>query len=161
MAHLCTKCANDAVTNLLFGLCRSVWVIDLLVLFLVPILELQHALLPQSVVTHEAYPNSSFFRYVHLGFTFESIKELGSASLAVVACQYLGWTLDMFVMSLALENGWGIIGGTKVSFDLTTAWVHSKSKKPINARLECVEKIKIYHIWNIVYIFWLGLIVRW
>jgi len=49
-------------------------------------------------------------------------------------------------MSLALENGWGIIGGTKVSFDLTTAWVHSKSKKPISARLECVEKIKIYHI---------------
>jgi hypothetical protein len=35
---------------------------------------------PRSVRNQVAYPNFSFFRYVHLGFTFESIKELESAS---------------------------------------------------------------------------------
>jgi hypothetical protein len=34
------KCSNYALTDLLFGLCRFVWVIDLFVTFLVPILEL-------------------------------------------------------------------------------------------------------------------------
>jgi hypothetical protein len=34
------KCSNYALTNLLFGLCRSVWIIDLLVNLLVPIPEL-------------------------------------------------------------------------------------------------------------------------
>ncbi len=40
------KCSNYALTNLLFGLCRSMWVIELLVILLDLILELQHALLP-------------------------------------------------------------------------------------------------------------------
>ncbi len=40
------KCSNYALTNLLFGLCRSVWVIELLVNLPSPILELQHTLLP-------------------------------------------------------------------------------------------------------------------
>jgi len=41
------KCSNYALTNLLFGLCMSMWIIDLLVaLVLVPIPELQHAPLP-------------------------------------------------------------------------------------------------------------------
>jgi len=33
------KCSNYALTNLLFGLCRSVWVIDLLVTLLSPYLK--------------------------------------------------------------------------------------------------------------------------
>jgi hypothetical protein len=40
------KCSNYALTNLLFGLCRHVWVIKLLVNLPNPIPELQHALLP-------------------------------------------------------------------------------------------------------------------
>jgi hypothetical protein len=68
------KCSNYALTNLLFGLCRFVRVIDLLVILPNPILELQHAPLP---VNQGVYPNSSFFCCVHLGLTFESIKELG------------------------------------------------------------------------------------
>jgi hypothetical protein len=43
------KCFNYALTNLLFGLCKFVWVIDCLSHFLVPIPELQHAPLHQSV----------------------------------------------------------------------------------------------------------------
>jgi hypothetical protein len=37
------KCSCYALTNLLFGLCRSMWVIYLLVILFSPILELQHA----------------------------------------------------------------------------------------------------------------------
>jgi hypothetical protein len=39
------KCSNYTPTNL-FGLCKSVWVIEVLVNLPSPILELQHALLP-------------------------------------------------------------------------------------------------------------------
>ncbi len=40
------KCSNYILTNLLFSLCRSVWVIELLVSLPSPISKLQHALLP-------------------------------------------------------------------------------------------------------------------
>jgi hypothetical protein len=41
------KCSNYALINLLFGLCKLVWIIEKLVIRLNPILELQHApLLP-------------------------------------------------------------------------------------------------------------------
>jgi hypothetical protein len=40
------KCSNYALTNLWFGLCRSVWIIELLVNLHNPIWELKHALLP-------------------------------------------------------------------------------------------------------------------
>jgi len=45
------KCSNYALTNLLFCLCKSVWVIDCLSHFLVPIAELQHTLLHQSATS--------------------------------------------------------------------------------------------------------------
>jgi hypothetical protein len=40
------KCSNYALTNLLFGLCRSVWISELFVNLPSPIPELQHAPLP-------------------------------------------------------------------------------------------------------------------
>jgi hypothetical protein len=45
VACSCTKSA-PALTNLLFGLWRFVWISELLVIHLSPIMELQHALLP-------------------------------------------------------------------------------------------------------------------
>jgi hypothetical protein len=50
--------------------------------FLVPIPKLQHAPLPQSATSEGACPNSLFFCCFHLRLTFESIKEVGSASRA-------------------------------------------------------------------------------
>ncbi len=76
------KCSNHALTNLLFGLCRSVWIIDLLVIHLNPHLGVQHAPLPQSTTSWESYPNSLSFRCFHIGFAFESIKELGSVLIS-------------------------------------------------------------------------------
>ncbi len=40
------KCFNYTLTNLLFGLCMSLWVIELIVNLPSPIPELQHTLLP-------------------------------------------------------------------------------------------------------------------
>jgi hypothetical protein len=40
------KCFDCALTNLLFGLCRSTWIIDLLIIHPSPIPELQHTPLP-------------------------------------------------------------------------------------------------------------------
>jgi len=40
------KCFNSTLTNLLFGLCMLVWLIELLINLPSPILELQHAPLP-------------------------------------------------------------------------------------------------------------------
>jgi hypothetical protein len=51
------KCSNYALTNLLFGLCRSVWVIDLLINFPSPILA--HPFTPK-VLRAKERPNSPF-----------------------------------------------------------------------------------------------------
>ncbi len=60
---LAPKCSNYAITNLLFGLCRPVWVNKLLVNLPSPILELQHAPLPPPKVLwakeHAPTPYSS------------------------------------------------------------------------------------------------------
>jgi hypothetical protein len=50
------KCSNYAVTNVLFSLCRSVWVIDLLVNLPNPIPKLQHALLPSKCCEPRSVP---------------------------------------------------------------------------------------------------------
>jgi hypothetical protein len=52
--------------------------------FLVPIPELQHAPLPQSVASQGVCPNSLLFHCFHLKLTFESIKEVGNTSKIVI-----------------------------------------------------------------------------
>jgi hypothetical protein len=75
------KCSCYALTNLLFGLCRFMWVIDLIVTLPSPYFEaLATPFYPWSATNNGTYSNSSFFHCVHLGLTFEPIKELGSAS---------------------------------------------------------------------------------
>jgi hypothetical protein len=60
------KCFNYALTNLLFGLCKSVWVIDLLVNLPSPIPELQHAFLPPKCCELGSMPNPFSFHCLHL-----------------------------------------------------------------------------------------------
>jgi len=60
------KCCNYALTNLLFGLCRSVWVNEVLVNLPSPISELQHAPLPQKCYEPKNAPNSFSLYYLHL-----------------------------------------------------------------------------------------------
>jgi hypothetical protein len=75
------KCSNYTLTNLLFGLCRFVWVNELLVNLPSPIPELQHAPLPPEVLrTKECAPTPSPSDVFTFGLSVESIKELGGAS---------------------------------------------------------------------------------
>ncbi len=66
---------------MLFGLCRSVWVIYCLSIFLVPSQNSNTPFYPQNATNHGTCPRSLLFRCFHLKLRFESIKELGSASL--------------------------------------------------------------------------------
>jgi hypothetical protein len=73
------KCSNYALTNL-FGLCRSVWMIELLINFLSPISEFQHAPLPSKCYEPGSAPQFFFLPLFTFGLMVESIKKLGGVS---------------------------------------------------------------------------------
>jgi len=60
------KCSNYVIINLLFGLCRFVWMIELLINLPSPILELQHAPLPPKCCEPRSVPQFLSFRCFHL-----------------------------------------------------------------------------------------------
>ncbi len=88
-------------TNFLFGLCKFVWVIDCLSFFLVSSRSSNTPLYPQNATNQRACPNSWFFYCFHFIFTFESIKELGSAlvSLFFKAPRLVSQRKSMIIMS--------------------------------------------------------------
>jgi hypothetical protein len=75
------KCSNYVLTNLLFSLCKFVWIIELFVNLPSPIPKLQQALYPWSVVNQGPCPIPSPSVIFTFGLTFESFKELGGASI--------------------------------------------------------------------------------
>ncbi len=74
------KCSNYALTNLLFSLCKFVWVIELLVNLPSPIPDLQHAPLPPKCYEPGSVPQLLLLPLITFGLAVESIKELGGAS---------------------------------------------------------------------------------
>jgi hypothetical protein len=78
------KCSTYALTNLLFGLCRFVRIIELFVNLRSPHLEaLARPSTPKVLPSQGACPNSFSFRYLHLWTCSEFIKELGGASITM------------------------------------------------------------------------------
>jgi hypothetical protein len=72
------KCFNYALTNLLFGLCRFVWIIDLLFTLLLPIPKLYHAILaPEVLRVKERAPTPYPFVVFTFRLVVESTKEFG------------------------------------------------------------------------------------
>jgi len=57
------KCSNYAVTNLLFGLYKPRWMIEVLINILSPILELQHTLLPPKCYEPRSMPQLPTFPF--------------------------------------------------------------------------------------------------
>jgi hypothetical protein len=55
------KCSSYTLANLLFGLCKFMWVINLLVIFPSPIPKFQHALLPSKCYESESAPQLFLF----------------------------------------------------------------------------------------------------
>jgi hypothetical protein len=75
------KCSNYALTNLLFGLCRFVWAIDLLVNLPSPNLgALTCPSTPKMLWAKKRAPTHSPFVVFAFGLVIKSIKELGGAS---------------------------------------------------------------------------------
>jgi hypothetical protein len=86
------KCSNYTLTNLLFGLCRSVWVIELLVNLPSPISELQHAPLPAKCCEPGNEPNSFSFRCLH--FWIRSwVHQKAWGCVTLIECAWLYKTL--------------------------------------------------------------------
>ncbi len=86
-----SKCSNYTLTNLLFGLCRFMWVIDLLVNLPSPHPNAPtRPSTPKVLWAKESAP--TFFPSVVFifGLTIESIKELGGASNNAT-CNFLTW----------------------------------------------------------------------
>jgi hypothetical protein len=77
------------LTNLLFGLCRSVWVIKHLSFFLVPSWSSSTPLYPQSVTSQGVCPDSLLFHYFHFKLTFESTKDLGAHQIGLISKIFL------------------------------------------------------------------------
>ncbi len=93
--------SNYALTNLLFGFYRSMWIIDLLVTRPSP--HPSTPFYPCSVASQGMCPNSLSFHCFHLGFTIESIKELGSvSSLVTIWIPYCVNTCWLCFFSIAL-----------------------------------------------------------
>jgi len=74
------KCSNYALTNLLFGLCKFMWVIQLLVNLPSPIPKLQHALLPPKCYKPKSVPQFLLLPLFTFGLIVESIKGLKGVS---------------------------------------------------------------------------------
>ncbi len=80
------KCSNHTLINLLFGLCRSMWIIDLLVTRPSPRPRaLAHPSSPKVLRTREHTPTFSSSVVFIFGFTFESLKECGGVSHGIRA----------------------------------------------------------------------------
>jgi hypothetical protein len=83
------KCSNYALTNLLFCLCKSVWIIDPFIICPTPIPELQHTPLPSKCYEpknipnslFDAFPNSLIDSNVSLKWKQRKSKKLGTHSL--------------------------------------------------------------------------------
>ncbi len=89
------RCSNHALTNFLFGLCKFMWIIDSLVTHHSPhprasACSFTFKVLRARERTSTHYP----FIVFHLGFTVESIKELGGAS-------YLEWKLIFLFVKIS------------------------------------------------------------
>jgi hypothetical protein len=80
------KCSNYSLTNLLFGLCRPVWVIESLVNLPSPILELQHTPLPSKYCE----PGSAPVLLLLLSSPLDS-QLSPSRSLRVHQCSTTSW----------------------------------------------------------------------
>jgi len=91
------KCSNYALTNLFLGLCRFVWVSEVLVNLHSPHPEaLEHPSTPKMLWTNEHAPTLSPSVVFTFGLVIESIKELGGASHGIKALVELDSFLGEF-----------------------------------------------------------------
>jgi hypothetical protein len=92
------KCSNYAPTNLLFGLCKSVKVIGLLVNLPSPHPRaLTHPSIPKMLRAKECAPIPSPFIIFTFGLTIESIKEFEGASNKFIKIKFVPLNFGLFI----------------------------------------------------------------
>jgi len=83
------KCSNYALTNLLFNLCKSMWIIDPLVTHFNPHPgTLARPSTPKVLQARDRTLIIYTYIFFHLGFIIESIEKLGGASILMVIGQF-------------------------------------------------------------------------
>jgi len=112
------KCYNYALTNLLFGLCKSMWIIDSLVTRFSPHPRaITHSSTPKMLQAKEHTPipyPSVFFTF---GFAIEYIKEFGNASFPITWITILHFTPHpQIVMSIYIYNYWNFMNEVWMNF---------------------------------------------
>jgi hypothetical protein len=90
------KCSNYALTNLLFGFWRSVWMIEMFVNQPNPIPKLQHTPLPPKCYEPRSVPQLRYLSMFTFGLVVESIKELEGVSF----CLWNSWVLKLISHNL-------------------------------------------------------------
>jgi hypothetical protein len=89
------RCFNYTLTNLLFSLCKSVWVIDFLVNLPSPHPEVPAHLFTLEVLrTRERTPTPLRSTIITFELAFESIKEVGGVLMCVWLQGYLELEMD-------------------------------------------------------------------
>ncbi len=92
------KCYNYALTNLLFDLCRSMWVSEVLVNLPSPIPELQHAPLPLKCCELRSTPQLLLLPLSHLDSQLNPSKNLGVCHLESPTHMPLSMNFSFFTM---------------------------------------------------------------
>jgi hypothetical protein len=117
---------------LLFSLCKSVWLINRLSLFLLPSQSSNTPFYPQSVASQGACFDSLLFCCFHFRLSFESIKELGTTSTQI--CKTIPWedwmVLFCCCVSLARHGGiWLMVVNNGPMLDFAFFSLNSKNKE--------------------------------
>ncbi len=104
------KCSNYALTNLLFGLCKFLWIIDLLVTHPSPHpWTLACPFTPEVLRTKESSPTPYPFDVSTFGFTIESFRELGGAFVGLFLDNKPYPLLMFFVWLLTYYLSWYLV----------------------------------------------------
>jgi hypothetical protein len=99
------------------------------------------AFYPQSATNQRACPNSLLFRYFHLIFTFESIKELGGASVHLIVGEY-----DEYVLFLLLVHAYKVLNSSTTS-EIVVSIVNNS--KLINYEMNNFKDASLYNLMQI------------
>jgi hypothetical protein len=144
------KCSNYTLTNLLFGLCRSMWIIDMLVTRLSPHPGVL-APLPLKCCKLGSVPQLLILHCFHIRIIVEFIRELGGASKWINDMNDDQWT------SLNLLYGctWKQHHASNGKFSMVKLGVELEWK---------VHVMRWEHMWNsmnVIIITWLNLFEIW
>ncbi len=139
------KCFNYALTNLLFGLCRSMWIIYSLVIHPSPHLwALACPSIHEMLQTKECTPTPYPFAIFTFRLAIEFIKEFGGASKKVKTVSFLNAIVN--VLWISLKWRMSFLSTMHTSYDsLGVLWFTHYHQSPISSLniLKCEYNLQL------------------